>query len=87
MTPIEPVKSFSNFSFYLILDRRVYSRYSVLDRAKLFAKQRRIFSISATINAPESYYADTAAYALVTGELHIFGGYYDGYKVLFCLPA
>ena len=43
--------------------------------------------ISATINAPESYYADNAAYALVTGELHIFGGYYDGYKVLLCLPA
>jgi hypothetical protein len=40
--------------------------------------------ISATINAPENNYAERAAHALVNGELHIFGGYYDGYKVLFC---
>ena len=40
-----------------------------------------------TINAPENednYYAEAAAHALVNGELHIFGGYTDGYKVLFC---
>jgi hypothetical protein len=41
--------------------------------------------ISATINAPDNKYAEYAAFALVKGELHIFGGYYDGYKVLFCL--
>jgi hypothetical protein len=41
--------------------------------------------ISATINAPENHYADNAAFALVNGELHIFGGLPDGYKVLFCL--
>jgi hypothetical protein len=41
--------------------------------------------ISATINAPEKNYAYAAAHALVKGELHVFGGYYDGYKVLFCL--
>ncbi|CBY14696.1 unnamed protein product, partial [Oikopleura dioica] len=37
--------------------------------------------ISATINAPENNYADYAAYALVNGKLHIFGGYYDGTKI------
>jgi hypothetical protein len=41
--------------------------------------------INATINTPENYYAYRAAFALVKGELHIFGGNYDGYKVLFCL--
>ena len=41
--------------------------------------------ISATINAPQSNYAYNAAFALVNGELHIFGGYSDGFKVLFCL--
>ena len=40
--------------------------------------------ISATINASQFDYADYAAFALVKGELHIFGGYSDGYKVLFC---
>jgi hypothetical protein len=37
--------------------------------------------ISATINAPENYYARNAAFALVNGDLHIFGGKSDGYKV------
>ena len=41
--------------------------------------------ISATINAPQNDYVDLAAYALVKGELHIFGGISDYYKVLFCL--
>jgi hypothetical protein len=41
--------------------------------------------ISATINAPENNYAWYAAHALVKGELHIFGGNTDSYKVLFCL--
>jgi hypothetical protein len=41
--------------------------------------------ISPTINAPANNYANAAAFALVKGELHIFGGYSDGYKVLFCL--
>ena len=41
--------------------------------------------ISATINAPEYNYAYYAAFALVKGELHIFGGNSDNYKVLFCL--
>jgi hypothetical protein len=41
--------------------------------------------ISATINAPDNSYADYAAFALVKGELHIFGGESDSYKVLFCL--
>ena len=40
--------------------------------------------ISATINAPVNEYARQAAHALVNGELHIFGGNSDGYKVLFC---
>jgi hypothetical protein len=40
--------------------------------------------ISATINAPENNYAYYAAHALVNGELHIFGGESDGFKVLFC---
>jgi hypothetical protein len=40
--------------------------------------------ISATINAPESKYARSAAYALVKGKLHIFGGNSDDFKVLFC---
>ena len=40
--------------------------------------------ISTTINAPENRYAYEAAHALINGELHIFGGYYDGYKVQFC---
>jgi hypothetical protein len=39
--------------------------------------------ISATINAPINNYAHEAAHALVKGELHIFGGYTDGYRVLF----
>jgi hypothetical protein len=30
-------------------------------------------------------YTMNAAHALVNGELHIFGGYSDTYKVLFCL--
>ncbi|CBY11761.1 unnamed protein product [Oikopleura dioica] len=37
--------------------------------------------ISATINAPENRYARNAAYALVNGKLHIFGGYYDWTKI------
>ncbi|CBY14235.1 unnamed protein product [Oikopleura dioica] len=37
--------------------------------------------ISATINAPDNYYAYYAAHALVNGKLHIFGGYYDGTKI------
>jgi hypothetical protein len=41
--------------------------------------------INATINAPRNYYATKAAHALVKGELHIFGGVIDAYKVLFCL--
>jgi hypothetical protein len=41
--------------------------------------------ISATINVPQNDYADDAAFALVNGELHIFGGYSDYYKVLLCL--
>jgi hypothetical protein len=40
--------------------------------------------ISATINAPANNYANEAAHALVNGELHIFGGKSDGFKVLFC---
>ncbi|CBY14626.1 unnamed protein product [Oikopleura dioica] len=37
--------------------------------------------ISATINAPDNYYADDAAHALVNGKLHIFGGRYDVTKI------
>ncbi|CBY13619.1 unnamed protein product [Oikopleura dioica] len=37
--------------------------------------------ILATINAPENNYAEHAAYALVNGKLHIFGGRYDGTKI------
>jgi hypothetical protein len=40
--------------------------------------------ISVTINAPDNKYAKDAAHALVHGELHIFGGLSDKYKVLFC---
>jgi len=36
--------------------------------------------ISATINAPDNYYAFDAAHALVNGELHIFGGH-EGKKI------
>jgi hypothetical protein len=41
--------------------------------------------IYATINAPQDDYSFFSAHALVRGELHIFGGNYGGYKVLFCL--
>ncbi|CBY15974.1 unnamed protein product, partial [Oikopleura dioica] len=37
--------------------------------------------ISATINAPDNDYARYAAYALVNGKLHIFGGYSDFTKI------
>jgi len=37
--------------------------------------------ISATINATENNYGQEAAFALVNGELHIFGGVSDGYKI------
>ncbi|CBY41050.1 unnamed protein product [Oikopleura dioica] len=37
--------------------------------------------ISATINAPRNDYAQSAAYALVNGILHIFGGYSDYKKI------
>jgi hypothetical protein len=40
---------------------------------------------SATIDAPINRYADYAAFALVNGELHIFGGWTDYYKVQFSL--
>jgi hypothetical protein len=40
--------------------------------------------ISATILLPENNYAQNAAYALVHGVLHIFGGNSDANKVLFC---
>jgi len=40
-----------------------------------------ISQISATINAPQNEYAWDAAFALVKGELHIFGGKSDGYKI------
>jgi hypothetical protein len=39
---------------------------------------------SRPIYAPANNYANEAAFAFVKGELHIFGGYSDGYKVLFC---
>jgi hypothetical protein len=37
--------------------------------------------ISATIMASENGYASDAAFSLVNGELHIFGGDSDGNKV------
>ncbi|CBY43456.1 unnamed protein product, partial [Oikopleura dioica] len=37
--------------------------------------------ISAKINAPRNDYAENAAYALVNGKLHIFGGYPDRTKI------
>ncbi|CBY14807.1 unnamed protein product [Oikopleura dioica] len=37
--------------------------------------------ISATINAPDNYYAYRAAHALVNGKLHIFGGFTDYKKI------
>ncbi|CBY15041.1 unnamed protein product [Oikopleura dioica] len=37
--------------------------------------------ISATINAPRNDYASYAAYALVNGKLHFFGGYYVWTKI------
>jgi len=37
--------------------------------------------ISATINAPKNNYAWDAAHALVKGQLHIFGGASDSYKI------
>ncbi|CBY14280.1 unnamed protein product [Oikopleura dioica] len=37
--------------------------------------------ISATMNAPRNDYADYAAYALVNGKLHIFGGWSDRTKI------
>ncbi|CBY13668.1 unnamed protein product [Oikopleura dioica] len=37
--------------------------------------------ISATINAPNNYYAWNAVHALVNGKLHIFGGYTDSKKI------
>ncbi|CBY14471.1 unnamed protein product [Oikopleura dioica] len=40
-----------------------------------------ISQISATINAPENNYAENAAYALVNGKLHIFGGWSDPTKI------
>jgi len=40
-----------------------------------------ISQTSATINAPQNDYADYAAFALVKGELHIFGGLSDGFKI------
>jgi hypothetical protein len=39
--------------------------------------------ISPTINAPRDDYLSYAAHALISGELHIFGGLSDGFKVLF----
>jgi len=39
--------------------------------------------ISATIDAPDNNYVYDAAYALVNGKLHIFGGAYDKTKVMF----
>jgi hypothetical protein len=43
--------------------------------------------ISATINAPENNYASFAAFALVKGQLHIFGGDSDTYKVRPSIPG
>jgi hypothetical protein len=40
--------------------------------------------VAATINAPGIDYAKDVGYALVKGELHIFGGVSDGHKVLYC---
>ncbi|CBY13673.1 unnamed protein product [Oikopleura dioica] len=37
--------------------------------------------ISATINAPDNYYAHFTAHALVNGKLHIFGGSSDSKKI------
>ena len=42
-----------------------------------------ISQTSPTINEPDDEYAERAAFALVKGELHIFGGQIDGFKVLF----
>ena len=43
--------------------------------------------ISATIYAPNNDLSYLAAFALVNGQLHIFGGLSDHYKVLICLTS
>ncbi|CBY41649.1 unnamed protein product [Oikopleura dioica] len=68
LTPIEP-----SDVFILVIPKKVDESY--LQSGDGFLQ------ISATINAPDNYYADFAAHALVNGKLHIFGGNYDGTKI------
>ena len=57
---------------------------SMIDKSYLHSGDR-ISQTSPTINAPNNQYVSYAAYAVVNGELHIFGGYNAANKVLFCL--
>jgi len=68
MTPIEP-----SDVFILVIPYDVDKSYLQVGDGTS--------QISATINAPENDYTMDAAHALVNGELHIFGGYSDTYKI------
>jgi hypothetical protein len=56
----------------------------MIDKSYLHSGDR-ISQTSPTINAPNNQFVSYAAYAVVNGELHIFGGYNAANKVLFCL--
>ena len=85
MTPIEPVKFFSDFIFQFLFESDVTILVIPFFVDESYLQNGDGASqISATINAPENEYARYAAHASVNGELHIFGGGTDGYKGQFC---
>ena len=84
MTPIEPVIQFQNFDDFISFQSDVFILVITKKMGFSYLESGDGSSqISTTINAPENEYAEDAAYALVNGKLHIFGGYYDGYKVVY----
>ena len=84
-TPIEPVIQFKNFDDFISFQSDVFILVITKKMGFSYLESGDGSSqISTTINAPQDDYASYAAYALVNGKLHLFGGYNDngGYKVV-----
>ena len=85
-TPIEPVILFWKLINWFFLKSDVFILFipDLIEESYLQSGDGTS-QISATINTPQYNYAEKAAFALVKGKLHVFGGWSDGKKVLFCL--
>ena len=82
--PIEPVIQFENYFIEILFQSDVFILVIpyYVDRSYLESGDGSS-QISAIIHAPNNEYADQAAYALVNGKPHIFGGESNGNKVVY----